>query len=709
MMKLINSLFIAMALCTLPMGMQAQNPYLPPTAFIPDGEPHVFTYNGEERVYVYGSRDEMVTSFCGKGHDVWSAPVGDLTRWTNHGEVFNVQQIMDMGYGVVPGQVLFAPDCVYNPVTRKYYLYVFLGTPYKLDGKAGPAMENSAAGPCYQDWGPTTFVAESDSPTGPFVNPQPCDWPTQTMSGAFDPAVLVDAQPDGSVRVYAYFGNIQPNSWWAELDPEDMHTIINRQTRMPDRNQTYHILNNPTVNHNSTVFEASSIRKIAPGVYVYICSAIEKLSALTYFYSDSPEGPWNYGGRIVDNSLMWNGGNDHGSIAQCDGKWYVFYHRRTTDDYNRQGCIEPIQLSVDHGKVVIPSVEMTSQGVQTAGLDAYRRYWAGTICVLNQNQTHVDGASRQSDGMNPVLIGGHNPYVGWKYFNFADGAADLRLKMNVKSSVPVNGEVKIAEPGDADNPGKWISVAKFQIQPGGDYSDQSFDIPAEVKGCKAVYLTFEGEGQPLCSLREIEFCKGNAPTANPLLAVNLKQVKHGMMTAIPAKAREGQCVKIEVKSSEGYRPVGIVATDAAGRRQNIQRNCITKYGPVSYRVMMPHGGLTVSASYGKGEIVRPVDAVAAVDSAYFLGKWHIASDNDFFKADMDVVFTRADGKLQLDVTKSSLPQLHFNTLVENPGRSVTFSADAGVYRMSVTLNKFKHDLASGFIMSRFACHATRVK
>ena len=103
-------------------GISAQNPILPPTAFIPDGESHVFEYQGELRVFVYGSRDERVTDFCGYGHDVWSAPVDDLTQWTNHGEIFNVKQVWDIGYGKVEEQHFGAPDCVYNPATKKYYL-----------------------------------------------------------------------------------------------------------------------------------------------------------------------------------------------------------------------------------------------------------------------------------------------------------------------------------------------------------------------------------------------------------------------------------------------------------------------------------------------------------------------------------------------------------------------------------------------------------
>ena len=37
-----------------------QNPFQPPYAFIPDGEPHVFKVGDEERLYMYGSRDETI-------------------------------------------------------------------------------------------------------------------------------------------------------------------------------------------------------------------------------------------------------------------------------------------------------------------------------------------------------------------------------------------------------------------------------------------------------------------------------------------------------------------------------------------------------------------------------------------------------------------------------------------------------------------------
>ena len=36
-------------------------------------------------------------------------------------------------------------------------------------------------------------------------------------------------------------------------------------------------------------------------------------------------------------------GNNHGSIENINGEWYIFYHRQTNaTSYSRQGCAEKI-------------------------------------------------------------------------------------------------------------------------------------------------------------------------------------------------------------------------------------------------------------------------------------------------------------------------------------------------------------------------------
>lgn len=503
----------------------AINPILPPTAFIPDGEPHVFDYKGEKRVFLYGSRDERVTAYCGYGHDVWSAPVNDLAKWTNHGEVFHVKQVQAIGFGRVNQQHFGAPDCAYNPVTRKYYLYTFLGAEYVMDGKQGPLPGTVNYVPGFENMGPKCVMAESDSPAGPFVNPVMCDWPPANRAGAFDPAVLVDEQADGSVRVYAYWG-MMGGDRWAELDPRDMHTIIDGRTRKPDRNAWRRTFGDRI--KGTSLFEASSIRKVAKDKYVFVYSAQERLCALSYCYGSSPQGPWTYGGRIIDNSNHWKGGNDHGSIANVNGHWYVFYHRATCNDFNRQAMAEPIDLTLEGDKVVIRPVEMTSQGVQAQGLDAFRRYYAGIVCY-REGDVYIDGQGRSPDGLNPVVgIDQPRNLLGYKYLRFGEAkvtdADRLTLKLNLRLLRNASLAVQVALPEQANDPTKRVDIALFDLQKDAkaDAGFREISVPIAgldrnerlnaiggLMGKLAVFLVFQGKGGELCRLKEIEFAKAS--------------------------------------------------------------------------------------------------------------------------------------------------------------------------------------------------------
>lgn len=499
----------------------SQNPILPPTAFIPDGEPHIFIYNGEERLFLYGSTDQYVTTFCGAGIELWSAPVNDLTQWTCHGEIFNVKQIHDLGFGRVDRQWLGASDCVYNPLTKKYYLYTFMGVPYKMNGKEGPlpGAPNYIKG--FEDFGPRCVVASSDSPVGPFTNPVICDWPALNMRGTFDPTVLVQEQEDGSVRVYAYWGMLGGDCW-AEISPADMHTIIDGKTGKPNRSAWYRTLNNPEMNNHSTLFEASSIKQIAKDKYVFIYSARERIHALSYCYSDSPEGPWKYGGRIVDNGIHWSGGNNHGSIVQVNGQWYVCYHRKTNNDFNRQAMMEPIEVHIHGDKVIIPTVEMTSQGIQTEGLNAFQIHNAYRVCY--SNGPYIDGAKRDAKGENPIVNIKDGSVIGFKYFNFGEKAINSSIKLNLNIECLDKTEIglEIASPEDADNADRRITLKAFPlhkyIPADGKYhkveipikrlmANENLNTIGGLKGKMAVFLTFKGKGQDLCRLKEIGFIK----------------------------------------------------------------------------------------------------------------------------------------------------------------------------------------------------------
>lgn len=608
----------------------AQNPFLPPTAFIPDGEPHVFEYNGEERLFIYGSRDENVTAYCGCGHDVWSAPVTDLTKWTNHGEIFNVKQVWDIGYGIVDGQSFGAPDCVYNPITKKFYLYTFFLEYYKMDGKQGPLKDSPKSIFGFCDDGPLCVMAQSDSPIGPFINPVICDWPPASEGGTFDPAVLVDEQKDGSVKVYAYWGK-KNGDRWAEIDSRDMHSIIKPKTGRPfiDRKNkrtaleaTYKTLNNPALNGYSSLFEASSIRKIAKDKYVFIYSPNERFSTLVYCYGNTPEGPWTYGGIIVDNAQNWDFGNNHGSIVKVNGQWYVVYHKALGNSYNRQAMIEPVDVRIEGDKIVIPQVEMTSQGIHSDGLNAFSRYNINTICYKT-NGVRVAGYERNPDGLNPLVgLNTNNSVVGIKYLNFESKPIKDKDRLNLKLNVSMISNdasitVQVVPKADFDDESKRVTLATFKLSDfmtaDGAYHDITFPIKGldknkalnsigGLKGQLGLLLIFNGSknNSEICRIKGYEFAKGKIAPPNPLRQVRIQpEITNGSVSALPVKARSGESVKLTVKPDFGYELQNITVKGVGGKSITANQNTAAPYAPLSFNFEMPDQDVMISAKFTK--------------------------------------------------------------------------------------------------------------
>lgn len=462
-MKLGN-LLIAAAFAAVP-ALNAMNPYLPLWEHIPDGEPYVFDdpdNPGKKRVYIYGSHDMLKWMYCGLDQVVWSAPVDDLENWRYDGVIFesktdgNGNLLRENGLG----DVLFAPDVAERTLPdgkKEYWLF-----------------PNNQAG------GRNGQVARSDRPDGPFVVTNYfADRPTESDGVlGFDPAVFVD--DDG--RVYGYWGF--GHQYAAELDPKTMATV-------KPGTEVVSLMPGFEEEGKERFFEASSIRKIKDK-YVFIYSRMTEEGewglprtnfTLAYAYSDNPLGPYTYGGTIIDGrgrdtdadgkpiETATTNGNTHGSIAEINGKWYVFYHRQTgLDEYARQAMVAPIEVTVEEGKggkVTISEAEYTSEGFETGGLNPLRRYPAAIA-------SHFTGPTRAYQaypGMHysgpyfePSYVSHHdiaNPYdeelnvnnvvnctdgsiLGYKYFNFdhlnGRGDAELVLSMTPQG---IDGKIEI--------------------------------------------------------------------------------------------------------------------------------------------------------------------------------------------------------------------------------------------------------------------------
>ena len=456
------------------------NPYMPLWEHVPDGEPRVFTWQGETRVYVYGSHDTARTEYCGRDYVVWSAPVTDLTQWTCHGVCYEAED----------HSLLYAPDVVRKGDT--FYMY---------------AAEQR---------GSVIRVARAKTPWGPFTDP------VRTELG-FDPGVLVD--DDG--KVYAFWGFCA--SYAAELN-EDMATIrpgtlrshlighCDFEARWISREEEH-------ISFEDGFFEASSPRKIF-GKYVYLYSKrydtpVPSLGVtgknngfLSYKWSDHPLEGYQPGGDISFNGgeilpdgegrgkMSYRWGNNHGSVMEINGQWYVFYHRQTgRDEYSRQAMLEPIdaaqgkdgriylgKITYDRGEPVGSCpVEMTSQGPQVEGLDAREWISAGYACHLYHpegTKAYIEPVYDQRDDVSSPIRGiGNGTTVGFRYLRFGRNTpktVTAVLSVPRKTTVIVRAD---------DYQGK--KIARMEAEPG--MTKVTVPLSAGIIGRHAIYFDFRTE------------------------------------------------------------------------------------------------------------------------------------------------------------------------------------------------------------------------
>ncbi len=360
------------------------NPYLPRWEYIPDGEPRVFN----NRVYVYGSHDNAGSDkFCDFKLKVWSAPVDSLNHWTCHGVSFRTRADEDHESDTpwTDGE-LYAPDVVEKD--GKYYLYAYI---FYAKG----------------------CVAVSDRPEGPFQlisqYKVPDNSPPVLAESVFvDPGVLVD--DDGRVYVYCGF----EGSYMAELKASNMYEVIDGSF-IPDIIPT---------DSPYDFFEACSLRKIGDTYYMIYSSKVG--SRLVYATSKSPRGPFEYRGVIIDNGVDYPGGNNHGSICEINGQWYIFYHRMTNGTVmSRRACVEKIEILPDG---TIPQVEMTSLGFETS-LSPYEIIPADLACVIKGTCfiTEKNTFTRMITNITSGCI------IGYKYFDFGEdfGSKTMEFRANI--------------------------------------------------------------------------------------------------------------------------------------------------------------------------------------------------------------------------------------------------------------------------------------
>ncbi len=409
------------------LSVSAQNPISPQGVYIADPTARV---DSDGRLYIYGSLDESTDYYCSQRYHVLSS--SDLRQWTLHRDAFSWKDR------------LYAPDLMRRDST--YYLF--------FDDPQG-----------------NEFVASGSSPTGPFTNAMRIDGPQQ-----IDPNIFID----DNGQAYYFWGQFAAKGAKMNTDMRTLDFTTLRDSIVTERDHHFH--------------EGSYVVKRGP-YYYFLFADISRRgrpTSLGYAMSTHPLGPYEYKGVIIDNygcdPETWN---NHGSLVEYRGRWYVLYHRSSHRSRTmRMACIEPITFNADG---TINEVEMTSQGAAPP-LDAFARTDAFRACLMHgaaieaspQPSLKGEGVTLAVAYPSPFKEGlgrtpGEASWALWRYLDFGRGTRWLTLRVKAQA------EGKIVVLADSLS-GRCLGEISVQAQDG--WQEVSMRI-RKIRGVHALYLSFE--------------------------------------------------------------------------------------------------------------------------------------------------------------------------------------------------------------------------
>ncbi len=295
-----------------------------------------------DTLYVYAGQDE-------------AAPGGwfNMNNWV----CFSTKNMVDWKY---EGVVLKCTDFAWGSrgtawachVVKKKDKYYFYSTSGQPNGK-----------------GLTVGVAVSDSPTGPFrdVKGEPLFDNTITTGNKqdsmedIDPAVFIDDDGQG----YIYWGN---GKLHYALLSDDMLSLkdLDGDGKLTEG---VDVFTDVKINNmKGSYAEAPWLYKESKKYYLVYASELPQY--VRYAVSDSPRGPWEYAGTILDRNLCPDGkaGPDnsdtcHPAVVRFKEHSYVFYHNSalpTGGQTRRSVCVEEMFYNPDG---TIKPVRKTSIGL----------------------------------------------------------------------------------------------------------------------------------------------------------------------------------------------------------------------------------------------------------------------------------------------------------------------------------------------------------
>ncbi len=278
-------------------------------------DPYAMEYDG--RVYVYMSNDsEQYEATDKNGLNVYGymrsvhiISSDDMVNWTDHG----IYQIAGSSGVCSWAGCCWAPCATHKTVDGKEKFYMY-----------------------FTNGGWQIGVVESDTPYGPWRDIRGkallggmSDY--ETTSSALDPAVFID--DDGSAWLTYGAGNYDKDTGKGGA------RLRKLSDNMMDFEGDEITVEAPYYN------EDSGFNKIGDTYYFSYCGdwssgSDHSMCAILYMTSKDITGPYTYGGEILPNCgsvfKYRNGadasGNNHHSIVNFKGKYYMFYHTMNLQD-----------------------------------------------------------------------------------------------------------------------------------------------------------------------------------------------------------------------------------------------------------------------------------------------------------------------------------------------------------------------------------------
>lgn len=284
---------------------------------------HIYTADPSAKVFkdgtiwVFASHDATEARAYRDMKDYHFFSTKDMQTWTDHGVALSVDDIS------WAEDNLWAPDAVER--NGKYYLY---------------APANFKIG---------VFI--SDKPEGPYVDV--LNRPLIPIDDAIDPMVFIDE--DG--QAYMYFSRRGIACYVVKLKENMIETegLIYELTNKSIRstiNGEYNFQEGPFVHKRNGIYYLTYPAK--QFLNDSIGSRYVGYESLCYATSDNPLGPFEFKGRISDDSGVHT---IHQSIISYQDEDYMFYHNRWLFDrnggpekyakYRRSMCVNKITYNED--------------------------------------------------------------------------------------------------------------------------------------------------------------------------------------------------------------------------------------------------------------------------------------------------------------------------------------------------------------------------